>query len=89
MGWPKGVGPSSGGGQFTATLARGVIQAAPGDVFSLFNDNELVPEYNEFCKEISDVLTLDDDTRLVAAPMNKMLVHPFIARSVISESRGP
>jgi hypothetical protein len=63
MGWPEGVGPSSGGGKFTATLARGTIEAAPEQVFSLFNDNDLVSEYNEFCTEITDVVMLDDDTR--------------------------
>jgi len=63
MGWPEGVGPSSGGGKFTATLARGIVEATPDQVFSLFNDNDLVSEYNEFCTEISDVVTLDEDTR--------------------------
>lgn len=56
------TGPSA---QYACVMCYGIINSPVKDVFSLFEDNARVSDYNSFCKEIRDVEVIADDTKVV------------------------
>lgn len=66
-----------------AILARGVVDASPEQIFSMFDKNELVSEYNEYCNEIEDVVVLDRHTKITwgaSKPMGPFSSRDFVTR---------
>eukprot|EP00284_Hemiselmis_tepida_P012954 CAMPEP_0174934724 /NCGR_PEP_ID=MMETSP1355-20121228/50728_1 /TAXON_ID=464990 /ORGANISM="Hemiselmis tepida, Strain CCMP443" /LENGTH=219 /DNA_ID=CAMNT_0016181357 /DNA_START=45 /DNA_END=704 /DNA_ORIENTATION=- len=80
--WPAGVGPALGGGRIEATMARAVVDASPEDIFKMFGRNDLVPEYNEFCRELEDIMVLDGSTKVTWGATGRM--GPFGPRDFVT-----
>lgn len=70
---PSGVGEEEGGAggggaggvsRFACVKAVGVVDAPVERVFELFMDSARVREYNDHCREIADIATLDPHTKI-------------------------
>ncbi|CAM9464519.1 unnamed protein product [Choristocarpus tenellus] len=64
--------------QFACVRATAVLDVPADIVYRLFADNSYVGEYNEHCKEVADLETLDADTKITWAASGRM--GPFKAR---------
>lgn len=53
--------------QFACIKASGIIDAPIDKVFELFKDNDRAKEYNEYCKEVRDLVWLDDKTKVLSS----------------------
>ncbi|KAJ1478377.1 hypothetical protein T484DRAFT_1817773 [Baffinella frigidus] len=49
--------------KFAVVKARAIIDAPVSQVYDLFTDNSRVHEYNEYCKEVTDLAWLDPATK--------------------------
>uniref|UniRef100_A0A7S1EMH3 START domain-containing protein n=2 Tax=Hemiselmis andersenii TaxID=464988 RepID=A0A7S1EMH3_HEMAN len=63
-------------------MARAVIDASPEDIFKMFGRNDLVPEYNEYCQELEDIVVLDADTKVTWGATGR--VGPFAPRDFVT-----
>lgn len=71
-------GANSKAPQFACVKATAVLNVPPGVVYRLFADNSRVGEYNEHCREVMDLETLSDDSKITWAASGRM--GPFKVR---------
>lgn len=80
--------PKSGGAsrQFACVKATAILDVPPDIVYRLFADNSRVKEYNELCREVSDLETLSEDSKITWAASGRL--GPFKVREKGTQGLG-
>lgn len=66
--------------KFAVVKARAIIDAPVSQVYDLFTDNSRVHEYNEYCKEVTDLAWLDPATKVTQSLTGRPWSREFVTR---------
>ena len=75
-----GLRTGKGAAQFVVVKAQGIIDVPVDQLFELFKDNEKAKEYNEYCKEVTDLEWFDEKTKVTYSETGKPWSRDFVTR---------